>query len=231
MRVPRLSLGKLFNVLQSPIGWMASWPMRNIKTFPSKQMYLYLSLLERKEAEYYHNIDRRHYLVWFKCFIFIAFPGQFMVSLECNSTFHNQRKGILEKTLPKCRRMSVWFSICPLRHAHHHLPPQHLPHRHHHHVVKAKQAHAHINLLREAGALSQLPWTPESNISGLLRLLFVFRKGRCTKLLNSKYETSDLRCHSELREGSGGGSFSTQKNYIADFGNFKQGFLSMNTTE
>ena len=93
----------------------------------------------------------------------------------------------------------VWFSICPLRHAHHHLPPQHLPHRHHHHVVKAKQAHAHINLLREAGALSQLPWTPESNISGLSRLLFVFRRARCTKLLDSKSETSDLRCQAELK--------------------------------
>ena len=66
MRVPRISLGKLLNVLQSPIGRMASWPMRNIKTFPLKQMYLYLSFVERKEAQFYHNIDRRHYLVWFK---------------------------------------------------------------------------------------------------------------------------------------------------------------------
>ena len=32
------------------------WPMRNIETFPSKQMYLYLSLVEGKEAEFYHNI-------------------------------------------------------------------------------------------------------------------------------------------------------------------------------
>ena len=82
MRVPRISLGKLFNVLQSSIGRMASWPMRNIKTFPSKQMYLYLSLVERKEAEFYHNIDRRRYLVWFKWLIFIAFYGQLMVSLH-----------------------------------------------------------------------------------------------------------------------------------------------------
>ena len=63
MRVPRISLGKLFNVLQSPVGRMASWPMRNIKAYPSKQMYLYLSLVERKEAEFYHNIDRKGY--WF----------------------------------------------------------------------------------------------------------------------------------------------------------------------
>ena len=82
MRVPRISLGKLFNVLQSPIGRMASWPMRNIKTFSSKQMYLYLSLVERKEAEFYHNIDRRCYLVWFKWLIFIVFPVQFMVSFS-----------------------------------------------------------------------------------------------------------------------------------------------------
>ena len=32
---------------------------RNIKRFPSKQMYPYLSLVERKVAEFYHNIDRK----------------------------------------------------------------------------------------------------------------------------------------------------------------------------
>ena len=42
-------------MLQSLIGRMASRPMRNIETFPSKQMYLYLSLVERKVAEIYHN--------------------------------------------------------------------------------------------------------------------------------------------------------------------------------
>ena len=56
--------GKVFNVLQSPIGRMASRPMRNIETFPSQQMYLYLSLVERKVTEFYHNIYRRGYLVW-----------------------------------------------------------------------------------------------------------------------------------------------------------------------
>ena len=35
--------------------------MRNIETFPWKQMYPYLSLVER---EFYHNIDRRRWLVW-----------------------------------------------------------------------------------------------------------------------------------------------------------------------
>ena len=33
--------------------------MRNLETFLSKQMYPYLSLVERKEAECYHNIDGR----------------------------------------------------------------------------------------------------------------------------------------------------------------------------
>ena len=33
--------------------------MKNVETFPSKQMYPYISLVERKEAEVYHNIDRR----------------------------------------------------------------------------------------------------------------------------------------------------------------------------
>ena len=31
--------------------------MRNIETLPSKQMYPYLSLVERKVAEFYQNID------------------------------------------------------------------------------------------------------------------------------------------------------------------------------
>ena len=57
---------KLFNLLLSPIRRVASWPMRNIETFPSKQMYLYLSLVERKVTEFYHNIERRRYLVWLK---------------------------------------------------------------------------------------------------------------------------------------------------------------------
>ena len=57
---------KLFNLLLSPIGRVASRPMRNIETFPSQQMYLYLSLVERKVTEFYHNIERRRYLVWLK---------------------------------------------------------------------------------------------------------------------------------------------------------------------
>ena len=66
MKKPSLGFGKLFNVLQSLIGRMASQQIWNIETFPSKQMYLYLSLVEREVAEFYLNIDRRRYLVWLK---------------------------------------------------------------------------------------------------------------------------------------------------------------------
>ena len=52
---------------------MASRPMRNIETFPSQQMYLHLSLVERKVTEFYHDIDRRRWLVWLKWLIFITF--------------------------------------------------------------------------------------------------------------------------------------------------------------
>ena len=55
MKKSSLGFGKLFNVLQSLIGQMASRPMRNIETFPPKQMYLCLSLVERKVAEFYLN--------------------------------------------------------------------------------------------------------------------------------------------------------------------------------
>ena len=60
--------------------------MRNIETFPSKQMYPYPSLVERKVAEFYHNIDKRCWLVWSKWFIFITFSGQLMVSLVIDYT-------------------------------------------------------------------------------------------------------------------------------------------------
>ena len=117
MRVPRISLGKLFNVLQSPIGRMASWPMRNIYTFPSKQMYPYLSLVERKEPEFFHNVDSRRYLVWFKCLIFIAFPGQFMVALNifCPSLFKCAQNTFCEfcsNRIPHYFPLSASQSVC-----------------------------------------------------------------------------------------------------------------------
>ena len=46
---------------------------RNIERFPSKQMYPYLSLVERKVAEFYHNIDRMRCLVWVKMTYFHRF--------------------------------------------------------------------------------------------------------------------------------------------------------------
>ena len=61
---------------------------RNIERFPSKQMYPYLSLVERDVAEFYHTVDRRR-LVWV---IFIAFSGEFIVSL-----------GFTEPRFQKCR--------------------------------------------------------------------------------------------------------------------------------
>ena len=63
--------------------------MRNIETFPSKQMYPYLSLDERKVAEFYHNIDRRRWLVWLKWLILINFSGQLMVSLGNTNWYAN----------------------------------------------------------------------------------------------------------------------------------------------
>ena len=62
--------------------------MRDIETFPWKQMYPYLSLDERKVAEFYHNIDRRSWLVWvkmtyFHCF-FRTIPG-----VHANLIFNN----------------------------------------------------------------------------------------------------------------------------------------------
>ena len=67
-----LGFGKLFNVLQSPIGREASSPMRNIEKSLSAYISLYLiALVKRKVAEFYHNIDRRRYLIWLNWPIFV----------------------------------------------------------------------------------------------------------------------------------------------------------------
>ena len=56
-----------WNVLISRIGRKPSWyPNISIYWNISKQMYLYLSLVERKVAEFSHNMDKRHYSVWIK---------------------------------------------------------------------------------------------------------------------------------------------------------------------
>ena len=52
-------------------------------------MYLYLSLLDRKVAEFYHNIDRRSWLVWVKMTYFHHFfrtiPGVFICFSQCRT--------------------------------------------------------------------------------------------------------------------------------------------------
>ena len=68
-RIPQLmqepwmrdTMMRLFNLLLSPIGRVASRPMRIIDTFPSKHMYLYLSLVGREVAEFYHNMVKMTY--------------------------------------------------------------------------------------------------------------------------------------------------------------------------
>ena len=91
--------------------------MRNIETFPSKQMYLKLSLAERKEAEFYYNIDRRHYLAWLKWLNFITFSRQLLVSLRdfwsdihwirrsCRRWSRNTRNTSSTSTLPWTTRV------------------------------------------------------------------------------------------------------------------------------
>ena len=76
---------------------------RNIETFPSKHMYHYLSLVERKVADFYHNIDRRRWLVWSKWLIFITFSGQLMVSLNLT------RRRILHLVTFKASYKYNWF--------------------------------------------------------------------------------------------------------------------------
>ena len=56
--------------------------MRNIERLSSKQMYLYLSLVERNVAEFCDNMERRRYLVWLKSFIFITSWRELLVSLS-----------------------------------------------------------------------------------------------------------------------------------------------------
>ena len=56
--------------------------MRNIETFPSKQMYPYFSLVERKVAEFYLNIDRMRWLVLVDLFSSL-FPENSWCSCFC----------------------------------------------------------------------------------------------------------------------------------------------------
>ena len=56
--------------------------MRNIETFPSKHMYLYLLSVERKVAEVYHIMDRGRYLVWLKRIDFISIWRELLLSFS-----------------------------------------------------------------------------------------------------------------------------------------------------
>ena len=64
--------------------------MRNIETFPSKQMYPYLSLDERKVAEFYHDIDRRFGLVKMTYFhqLFRTIDGVLIIPLGVSVVTH-----------------------------------------------------------------------------------------------------------------------------------------------
>ena len=92
---------------------------RNIERFPSKQMYPYLSLVERKVAEFYHDIDRRSWLVWVKMTYFHRFfrtiPGVlagvivFLLkkpSVHCSNA--HAAKINLDLRLPQSTRPRSW---------------------------------------------------------------------------------------------------------------------------
>ena len=60
--------------------------MRNIETYPSKQMYPYLSLVERKVAEFFHNMDVRRYSVWLLSYFhqyLETFDGVLVIKVTC----------------------------------------------------------------------------------------------------------------------------------------------------
>ena len=88
--------------------------MRNIETFRSKQMYPYLSLVERKVAEFYLNIDRKRWSVWLKWLIFITFSGQLMVSLlvwlEKGRFFYNAKFPLLPLEWSIFFLLPLWWS-------------------------------------------------------------------------------------------------------------------------
>ena len=86
---------------------------RNIERFPSKQMYPYLSLVERKVAEFYHNIYRRSWLAWVIMTYFHRFfrtiPGvldnlQTMFSADSLSSFSTLAfSDLVEPTMTEIR--------------------------------------------------------------------------------------------------------------------------------
>ena len=81
---------------------------RNIERFPSKQMYPYLSLVKRKVADFYHNIDRRSWLVWVKMSYFHHFfrtiPGVLIL-------LPSRSPGRKSMSVPSSPRLRAWYTI------------------------------------------------------------------------------------------------------------------------
>ena len=89
---------------------------RNIERFPSKQMYPYLSLVERNVAEFCHNIDRGSWLVWVKITYFLRF---FWIILGVLNTFPVKWCSFSTKHASAsqhllCKLMACWeyFLLC-----------------------------------------------------------------------------------------------------------------------
>ena len=61
---PCLGFGKVFNVLNSPIGQKASRLKRDVEKLPLRQIYVYFSLVKRKQAVY-SILSRIEGAIWF----------------------------------------------------------------------------------------------------------------------------------------------------------------------
>ena len=91
---------------------------RVIERIPSTQMYSYISLVERKVAEFYHNIDRRSWLVWVEMTYFHRFfrtiPG--VLGTTCNVRYQtkHQRTSLQIKFSSKKRFYvsHIWCFLC-----------------------------------------------------------------------------------------------------------------------
>jgi len=56
--------------------------MSNIETFPSKQMYISLSLVKRKAAQFSHNRDEWRGVVWLKNIFFMNMWKELLVFFQ-----------------------------------------------------------------------------------------------------------------------------------------------------
>ena len=142
--------------------------MRNIETFPSKHMYPYLSLAERKVAEFYLNIDRMRWLVWLKWLIFINFSAQLMVSLAI------WVKLIFPHLVTRIGWMINIFGPhhqnCWLRSAPHQLKIAHLPADKSLTTITVKARHSHSSAVSES-------WSDLGPFKGGLPIIKMERAG------------------------------------------------------